>query len=81
MNCEYMFLCGVSTLFDMICGKFYNCSKSSTLRLRSLYITFYLRCKCSMFVCARTPRNEMKRSNEICLFGQKNPTIMNSLQL
>ena len=37
---EYMRLCWVSTLFWMICCLFSNCSKSSTIRLRSLYITF-----------------------------------------
>ena len=48
---EYMCLCWVSTLFCMICCKFSNCIKSSTTRLRSLYITFYLCCKCATFFC------------------------------
>ena len=44
---EYMCLCGVSTLFGMICCLFFNCSKSSTTHHRSLYtcITFYICCK------------------------------------
>ena len=44
----------------------YTASTAST-RLRSLYITFYLCCKCATFLCARTPPNAMKRSIEICL--------------
>ena len=31
------------------------------------YITFHLHCKCATFLGAHTPRNEMKRSIEICL--------------
>ena len=46
---EYMRLCWVSTLFWMICCLFSNCSKSSTIWLRSLYITFSLLCECSTF--------------------------------
>ena len=42
-------------------------SKSSTTRLRSLYIMFYLRCEYSTFSCARTLCYAMKRSIEICL--------------
>ena len=64
---EYMCLCWVSTLFCMICCLFINCSKSSTTRLRSLYISFYLCCKSATFLCGRTSRNAMKRSIEICL--------------
>ena len=37
---EYIRLCWVSTLFCMICCLFSNCSKSSTIWPRSLYITF-----------------------------------------
>ena len=64
---EYMCLCWVSTLFCMMCCLFSNCSKSSTTRLRSLYIAFYLCCKCATFICGHTPLNVMKRSIEICL--------------
>ena len=42
---EYMRLGWVSTLFCMICCLFSNCSKSSTIWLRSLYITFSLLCE------------------------------------
>ena len=41
--------------------------KSSPKWLSSLYITIYLCCKCSTFLCARTPHNAMKCSIEICL--------------
>ena len=41
----------------MIFCLFSKCGKSSNKRLRSLYVTFYLRCKCSTFLGARTPRN------------------------
>ena len=58
---EYMRLCQVSTLFCMICCLFSKCSKSSSIRLRSLYITFSLCCEYSTFSCARTPCNAMKR--------------------
>ena len=57
----------VLVLICMICCLFSNCSKSSTTRLRSLYITFYLCCECSTFLCACTPHNAMRRSIEICL--------------
>ena len=40
---EYMCLCWVSILFCVICCLFSNCSRSSTTRLRSLFIT--LRCE------------------------------------
>ena len=46
---------------------FSNCSKSSNTRLQSLNITFYPCCKCATFLCARTPRNAMRHSIEICL--------------
>ena len=51
----------------IICCLFSNCSKSSNTRLQSLNITFYLCCKCATFLCARTPRNVMRHSIEICL--------------
>ena len=65
------------TLFVMICCLLSNCSKSSTTRLRSLYIytciTFYLRCKYASFLCTRTPRNAMRHSIEIGLYsGREN---------
>ena len=62
-----MCLCWVSTLFCMICYLFSNFRKKFTSSLRSLYKTFYLYCKCAMFLCARTPRNAMKRSIETCI--------------
>ena len=57
IHTEYMCLCLVSTLFCMICCLFSNwiCSKSSTTQFRSIYIMFYLCCKCATFLCARTP--------------------------
>ena len=72
---EYMCLFWVSTLFCMICCLFSNCIKSSTTRLGSLYITFYLR-EYSTFSCARTPCYAMKCSIKM---GQR--TFMNCLQL
>ena len=44
-------LCWIFTWFGMIC-LFSKCNKSSTIRLRSWYTTFYLRCKCVTFLCA-----------------------------
>ena len=73
---EYICLCWVSILFGMICCFFSNCGKSSTSRFRSLYITFYLCCKCATFLFARTPRNAMKRSIEICLIGAEKTFII-----
>ena len=37
------------------------CSKSSTIRPRYLYITFYLCCKCATFLSARIPSNATER--------------------
>ena len=54
-------------IFVMICCLFSNCGKNSTTRLQSLYVTFYLRCKCASFLCARTPRNALGCSIEIWL--------------
>ena len=51
---------------------FSNCNKNSITRLRSLYITFYLRCKCVTLLDARTHRNAKKRFIKICLLlGQR----------
>ena len=41
----------------------------------------FLRCKCTTILCARTQRNAMRRSIEICLFIWVEKTFMNSLQL
>ena len=59
-------LCWVSTLFDMI-WLFSKCNKNSITWFRSGYIMLYLRCKCATFLCARTPRNAIRRSIEFCL--------------
>ena len=51
---EHMCLCWVYTLIGMIwCCSFSKCNKNSTTRPRCLYVTFYLRCKCSTFLGAR----------------------------
>lgn len=46
-------LCWVFILLGMISCLFSNCNKNSITRLRSLYIAFYLRCKCVTFLDAR----------------------------
>ena len=78
---EYTCLCWVST-FCIICCLFSNCSKSSSTRLQSLYIRFSLRCDCSTFSCARTPRNAMKRRIETAFYrGRKHLWIVFSFNL
>ena len=64
---EYNVMCfrWAPTIFGMIC-LFSNRNKSSTTRLRSFYITFYLWFKCATFLCALTPRNALRRSTELC---------------
>ena len=52
-------LCWVSTLYYNNC-KFFNCIKRSHTRLRSLYLTFYLCCKCATVLCAHTQRRSIK---------------------
>ena len=56
---EYMCLCWVPTLLARFVVCFPIVVKA---------VTFYLRCKCATFLCARTSRNVMKRSIEICLW-------------
>ena len=64
---EYMCSCWVSTLFRILCCLFSNCKIKTLLHNSYPYITFYMCCKSATFLCARTPRNEMKRSIEISL--------------
>ena len=80
---EYMCSCWVSTLFRILCCLFSNCKIKTLLQNSYPYITFYMCCKSATFLCARTPRNEMKRSIEISLlvvfsFNNKLPFTTNA---
>ena len=48
--------CVESSHYIAFVVSFSNCSKSSNTWLRSLYIAFYLSCKCARYLCAFTHR-------------------------